>query len=208
MKARNTLNLIAARIVSGASAARRIARSWLGIGPPPSQTPAPRRDLKEVALEYCRTHPEARASIIAAGRRLEAADDVQGDERPHRFTSAAPWGRCINCDVTREKSTSPVCARHKSAADIMAVIRDEERRFEKTLARAENIAASLNVAALTGAELAMIHHTHGIDPSMLESALGNILPQRLHDEYEAAYEEHCKKGGRGLVKAILVAKTA
>ena len=53
--------------------------------------------------------------------------------------------------------------------------------------------------------------THGVDPSMLEVALiedGGSLPQQLHDDYQRAYAEHRATGKRGLVREIIVAKTA
>ena len=42
-------------------------------------------------------------------------------------------------------------------------------------------------------ESGWLHHTYGVDPSMLEVALmecGRSLPQRLHDDYQAAYAAH------------------
>ena len=76
--------------------------------------------------------------------------------------------------------------------------------------RAKDIAAETDVAKLTGEELARLHHTHGVDPSMLEAALmldGRAIPQRLHDDYQRAYSAHRATGGRGFVREIIVAKT-
>jgi hypothetical protein len=176
--------------------------------PPTADVGSPRpRDLKEIALEYCRTHPEARASIIAAGRRLEEKESQQ-TEKPHRFTGGAPWARCIHCEATREAATAPECARYQSPADICAVIRKEEELFAKTLVRAQKIATTLNVETVTGEELAHIHHTHGVDPSMIEAALGHVLPERLAYEYAEAYAHHKATGKRGLKREVIVAKTA
>ena len=168
----------------------------------------PHRELKIIALEYCRQHPEARASIIAAGRRIEERENAEACWKPHRFTHGAPWARCIHCEVTRETATSPECAKYQSPADICAVIRKEEELFVKTLVRAKKIAATLNMETITGDELAHIHHTHGVDPSMIEAALGRVLPERLAYEYAEAYEHHKATGRRGLKRGVVVAKTA
>jgi hypothetical protein len=61
-------------------------------------------------------------------------------------------------------------------------------------------------------ELARLHHTNGIDPSMLECALIKLnkptIPEQLHDDYQRVYTEHRATGKRGLVREIIVAKTA
>lgn len=197
---KNIRSLVAARIV--------VCRAWFAsvFGERPKIKPP--RDLKEIALEYCRTHPEARASIIEAGRRLEEKENAEACQKPHRFTGGAPWARCIHCEVTRETATSPECAKYKSPADICAVIRKEEELFAKTLVRAKKIAATLNMETITGEELAHIRHTHGVDPSMIEAALGRVLPERLAYEYAEAYEHHKATGKRGLKREVIVAKTA
>lgn len=168
----------------------------------------PHRSAKEIALEYCREHPEARASIIAAGRRLEEKETAQIRAGLHRFTGSAPWARCIYCETPREAVAAPECVKYRSPADIRAVIRKEESLFEKTLVRARKIAANLNFETVTGEELARIHHTHGVDPSMIEAALDRVLPERLAYEYAEAYERHKATGRSGQKREILVAKTA
>lgn len=164
------------------------------------------RDQKEIALEYCRKHPEARASIIAAGRRSEGGEDAQAHQGLHQFTGSAPWAKCIYCGITREMTTSQKCAKYKSPADICAVIKKEEELFEKTLERARKIATTLNMETITGEELAVLHHTHGIDPSMLEVAMVRVFPERLICSYEEYYKEHKATGRRGFKRAILVAR--
>lgn len=164
------------------------------------------RDLKDVALEYCRKHPEARTSIVAAGRKLDEAE-YEAHKRDHRFTGSAPWAKCIYCGEPRESVASNECKQYKPVPAIEHVIRKEEALFEKTLERAKKIAARIDLLTVTGEELAKIHNTHGVDPSMIEAALGVTLPESLVIAYAEAYEKHKATGKCGLVRKVIVAKT-
>lgn len=197
---KNILNLAANRIA--------VFRAWFVSILSEHRKINPPRDLRKVATEYCLAHPEARTSIIVAGRRLEDKEASQQNEKLHRFTGGAPWARCMHCEATRESATSPECLKWTPPADIYAVIFKEEQLLEKTLVRAKKIAAALNMETITGQELARIHHTHGVDPSMIEAALGKILPERLAYEYAEAYEHHRATGRRGLRREVIVAKMA
>ena len=137
----------------------------------------------------------------------------------HYFAGAMRDAQCRWCGQTREGvrwdwyGKPPTCDARPKWADqsIESVIAREEAQFEKVLERAKKLAAEVDVAMLTGEELARMHHTYGVDPSMLEVALmecGRSLPQRLHDDYQAAYAAHRETGKRGLVREIIVAKTA
>jgi hypothetical protein len=118
----------------------------------------------------------------------------------HYFSGSWREAPCRWCGQTREGvrwdwyGTPPTCAARPQWADesIESVIRREEVLFEKVFARAEKIASEIDVAALTGEELAVLHHTHGVDPSMLEIALlsaGKPTPnQTAHDDYLAAMQ--------------------
>jgi hypothetical protein len=134
-------------------------------------------------------------------------------------TPADSTAPCRWCGQTREGvrwdwyGKPPTCEVRPKWADESSesVIAREENLFEKVLDRAKKLAGKIDVAALTGEELARLHHTHGVDPSMLEVALmedGRSLPQQLHDDYQRAYAEHRTTGKRGLVREIIVAKTA
>ena len=137
----------------------------------------------------------------------------------HYFAGAMRDAPCRWCGQTREGvrwdwyGKPPTCEARPKWADqsIESVIAREEAQFEKVLERAKKLASEIDVAKLTGEELARMHHTYGVDPSMLEAALmleGRTLPQSLHDDYQRAYAEHRETGKRGLVREIIVAKTA
>lgn len=135
----------------------------------------------------------------------------------HYFLTVMCDAPCHWCGQTREGvrwdwyGKPPTCAARPKWADesIESVVAREERQFDKVLERATKLAESINMGALTGEELARMHHTHGIDPSMLECALlktGRTLPQKLHDDYQAAYAAHRATGKRGFSPTVVVAK--
>jgi hypothetical protein len=161
-------------------------------------------------------HPEHRDGVTRANLAYHANHREAG---AHYFACSGREAPCRWCGQTREGvrwgwyGKQPTCQARPKWADesIESVIAREEKLFEKVLARAKKLASEIDVAELTGDELARLHHTHGVDPSMLEVALmeaGRSLPQQLHDDYQRAYEEHRATGKRGLVREVIVAKTA
>lgn len=161
-------------------------------------------------------HPEHKDGL----ERATYAYNMNHRERgAHYFAGSWREAPCRWCGQTREGvrwdwyGKPPTCEARPKWADesIESVIAREEMQFEKVLGRAKKLAAEIDVAKLTGEELARMHHTYGVDPSMLEVALMDeerSLPQRLHDDYQRAYAEHRETGRRGLVRAVIVAKTA
>lgn len=116
----------------------------------------------------------------------------------HYFAGTMRDAPCRWCGQTREGvrwdwyGKPPTCEARPKWADesIESVIAREEKQFEKVLERAKKLATEIDVAKLTGEELAVLHHTHGVDPSMLEVALmeaGKPTPsQEAHDAYQSA----------------------
>lgn len=165
----------------------RSIRRWLV-----SRNLLQQRDLRTVALEYCRKHPEARKQILDAGvRHAQKLSSWDGQcytmlEKPHKFSNAGPWGRCCRCGKTREECgpTHTECEKWQSPSDIAAVIWSEEEKFEKVLARAEKLLTpEFNP---TGAELFQLYQTHGISPDVVEMLQLRTLPTEAWSEFEAA----------------------
>ncbi len=164
----------------------------------------------QVAEDYLKTHPEAWEGI----KKATYAYHNPNLPTAHVFYDKERTAPCELCGRTREDvrwdALPPQCAERKTVT-ITEVIAREEVRFDKVMVRAEKLAATLDVSTLTGEDLSTFHHTHGIDPSMLECALmemGKSLPQHLHDEYGVAYAAHEATGKRGGVKReVVVAKT-
>jgi len=170
---------------------------------------------EEIAGEYMAAHPESWDGVKRATFAYHMNHREAG---AHYFAGSWREAPCRWCGQTREGvrwdwyGKPPTCESRPRWADesIESVIAREEASFERVLARAKKLATEIDVATLTGKELARLHHTHGIDPSMLEVALmedGRSFPQRLHDDYQLAYEEHRATGKRGLVREVIVART-
>ncbi|MEY4489628.1 MAG: hypothetical protein RIQ79_2136 [Verrucomicrobiota bacterium] len=166
-------------------------------------------------LAFFSEHPEHSDGVRRANLAYHANHREAG---AHYFSGSCREAPCRWCGQTREGvrwdwyGESPTCGARPGWADedVERVVAREEKLFEKVLDRAKKLANEIDVATLTGEKLARLHHTHGVDPSMLEVALmeaGRSLPQQLHDDYQRTYAEHRATGKRGLVREIIVAKT-
>lgn len=167
----------------------------------------------EIVQSYVRTHPECHGGIARA---TFAYHRNHREKNAHYFAGSWREAECRWCGRSREQvrwdDSPPECAARPEWADqsIESVVAREEVLFAKVLERAKVLAVELDISQLTGASLATLHHTHGIDPSMLECALMELgrgsLPQNLHDEYQAAYEEHRETGKRGQKRVVVIAR--
>jgi hypothetical protein len=137
--------------------------------------------------------------------------------KAHYFSGSWRDAECRWCGRQRWQvrwdDENPECAARPEWADgaIEDVIAREEALFERVLDRAALLAKDIDITTLTGDDLARLHHTHGVDPSMLEAAFSQLgrglIPQALHDAYQTAYEAHRTTGKRGLVREVIVAQT-
>lgn len=97
----------------------------------------------------------------------------------------------------------PLIERKKEIED---VIFKEESNYFKLVKNAEKIVKNIKFEDLTGELLCKLHHTHGIDPCIVEDILNRDLPSKLHDEYRVEYEKHKNTGKLGLKKEIIQVK--
>ncbi len=130
--------------------------------------------------------------------------------KAHCFNSSLPDATCKWCGRTRHEvrwgaevgyeDNPPECIKRPANTefdvDIHDVILAEEKRFEALLSRAEKLSKEQDLSRLSGAELCKLHHTNGIDPSILES-IGVSISQVQHDEYMAEYSKHKATGKAG-----------
>ncbi len=177
---------------------------------------------RQIVDGYLADHPEVKAEI---NRAILAYHSDRWTLGGHLFSGVYIPGQlgggsesvCQWCGRSREQirwdDLPPKCAGRPKDADMYVgvVMRREEQLFARVIERASQMAVKIDPTTLTGEELAIIHHTHGIDPSMLEIALMEAgcgpLPQDLHDAYQVAYDQHRQTGKRGgVAKTILTAK--
>jgi len=176
---------------------------------------------REIVNSYLVGHPEAKDEIRHAMFAYNTEHFSQCPGAHHFATSfhvhENRQEECFWCKRTREQirwsDLPPECAARPESADesIKSIIDKEIALFSKVLERAKKIALSLDIKTITGEDLARLHHTHGVDPSMLECALIELdkrLPETAHQEYLAAYGKHRQTGAIGAKpKQILIAKT-
>ena len=173
-------------------------------------------------MAYCRSNPEAVESITRAGIKLEATERkligwdgamFTGLQKPHRFSSGAPWGKCSRCGKTREELSvlhkddlhHEECEKWQEPADIIEVIRVECEKFQKLLERARNL-IDRNKEYSAG-EMLKLWQTHGISPDVIEMIQGRVLGCAVLDEFRKGMEEAADRSReRAKPRDILVAK--
>lgn len=165
-----------------------------------------------IVRRYMSEHPSAMEGVERATYAYHRTHREPGG---HWFLTALKDCPCRWCGQTREGvrwdwyGQPPMCSKREMWADeaVENVILREELLFERVLERAKKLAAGIDVSSLTGETLATLHHTHGVDPSMLETALGRTIPEKIHDEYLQAYETHRTTGQRGFKPVTITAKS-
>jgi hypothetical protein len=172
------------------------------------------RQGRENVKKYFLENPD---TIEEVERAYYAYHTIWMDKNAHSFTNSCKDSKCIWCGQTREGvrwnyyGLTPKCTRRPNEADTFVGIEDvlnsEETRFGKLLTKAEEIAKELDPLALTGEQLAIFHHTHGIDPSMLESALmvfdKGKISQELHDVYELEMQKEVDRSRKTQKKTVI-----
>lgn len=158
--------------------------------------------LREIAMDYFEQHPEAKAGVNAAHYAYHARADEPGG---HHFGDH--WGDpdyrhrpCCWCGRTRwDVRYSEADPRCTGRPDAEGIIRGEEERFIALLERAPETLRRFgpeNPTAMTGAELAVFQHTHGLVPETVEYAIEELtgephtFSQAVHDEFEEAMNQH------------------
>jgi hypothetical protein len=171
-------------------------------------------NLKKIADSYFIDNPDKKSDVVKAYYAYHAS---HGEYGAHYFDGSKKVSACRFCNRMRENvrwdDSIPTCLSRPSYMDttIESVIKKEEELFSKVMTRATRIANDIvDINTITGEDLSYYHHTHGVDPSMLECAMlaiGKKLPEKLHEEYMVAYEAHSLTGKAGEKKVVLVAKT-
>lgn len=78
---------------------------------------------------------------------------------------------------------------------VIEIIKGEEEKYIEMMSKAPAIIRKIvkNPDLLDGEKLAMIHHTHGYDPGVVEAVFDRQFSSELHDAYLAAYDKHRQK---------------
>lgn len=170
---------------------------------------------KEIALKYLEKNSYVWNEIKNASF---AYHFVPGENsNAHQFSGPSQdrKAKCLRCNRTREDvrwnytSNNPECENPLNI-DTKNIINNEEKLFEKLFIKAQNLAENLNYENLSGEYLCILHHTHGIDPSMLECALLKLdkkhIPENIIDDYYMEYSKHKETGKLGFKPTIITVK--
>lgn len=170
------------------------------------------KDLKKIVQQYHQEHPELQDSVLKAWYAWLAPHWNTMPEMPlHNFTSSQRWSKCVNCGRPREQvrydELSPRCLNHIVPRDIKDVLREEEENFEQLSERAKKFVPKfIEKNKLNGNSLAILHHTHGVEPETVALVADvNITP--FMADYELAMEAERARSRASQKKEIIVVKT-
>ena len=170
------------------------------------------KDLKKIVQQYHQEHPELQDSVLKAWYAWLAPHWNTMPEMPlHNFTSSQRWSKCVNCGRSREQvrydELSPRCLNHIVPRDIKDVLREEEENFEQLSERAKKFVPKfIEKNKLNGNSLAILHHTHGVEPETVALVADvNITP--FMADYELAMEAERARSRASQKKEIIVVKT-
>lgn len=90
----------------------------------------------------------------------------------------------------------------RRSTDIEGTIKGEEEKFLDLIKKKEPILLKYK-NKLDGKVLSWLHHTHGINPDLVEEILQIKLTEQHKKEYEKAYLCHQETGKLGLKKEVI-----
>lgn len=161
---------------------------------------------------YFEEHPEARAGVMKAFYAFNAGH-YRAEELPvHNFTSAARLSQCVWCGRSREDvrydDLPPECLKRPADADksIAAVIYGEEERCFAIMDKAKTHIPKLleKLGPLTGELLAVLHHTYGYPPEVVEDVVE--VPKQLLEGYNTEMAAFSQKSRESRKITIIKAK--
>ena len=148
------------------------------------------RELFDIALKYFQEHPEERDGVNKAYYAYHVKH-FRLDPQAHDFDAHHPWRQqpCKWCGRTRElvrwDNLPATCQKRPEMPSIEATIKAEEYMFFRLLDGAEKkIKKLLGDRPINGETLAILQHTHGFDPSVVELALDIEIPEKVMEDYQ------------------------
>lgn len=147
--------------------------------------------IRQIALEYFETHPEAKADMIRKGRKEWRSS--------HRFHYSKGETRCWICGTDWYSKDIDECPGFKrSDSSISGVIRSEEEKAFDLMEKCErDVARIVPQMGMNGKTLAVLHHTYGHDPETVLTAI-ELAPFRA--EYESEMEKERARSRAAQVK--------
>lgn len=125
----------------------------------------------------------------------EAFRSCPGDLRGRvaAYFNASPGIKAVF--MSRMSAAFPDLRSVRRCPGVAEVVRREEESYARVMSRAPLVVEKwFRKRGLDGESLASLHHTHGIDPGIVEAILGCELSSSVHDDYQVAWAIHCEKG--------------
>ena len=172
--------------------------------------PAPRRDLRDIALEYFDAHPEAKADATAKGMALMREHWRKSHHYEHRNGETKCWVCGESWYAKQMTRRTGFAAKYpRPDTSIEGTIRREEVLYDETVKRCRALvmARFTHPEEVTGEALAELYHTHGCDSSIVEEVLDCRLPESVHTEFMGLMDKERARSRAAQKKEIITART-
>lgn len=164
----------------------------------------------QLAKKYFEEHPQ---EFEAGMRRVERYREARAKGWMHSFRRRAqPEEYCLYCGISISLMVGgdyPFCREgwigdelYGVRPDIEKTIRDEEVAYLAKLTKWEERLPKMvpDPSKLGGGDLARLHHTHGIEPDLIEALCGYSYAEAVHEEYQQVFNQHKQTGKAGVFK--------
>lgn len=166
--------------------------------------------MNPLTAAYFDSHPDARDGVIKAYYAYHAGH-FRTNPYAHNFPNEARECKCAWCGRSRQEvrqdDLPPYCMSRPELPDVAETIHAEELKAFKLLENAEPIVQkTVTKEGLSGATLAYLKQTHGIDPDFACDILG--VPFESHrQQYEQEQQKHSELARAAFKPEVVKVKT-
>ena len=164
-------------------------------------------DLQSLAIGYFEEHPETKDGVTKAFHAYHVPH-FRFHSAAHNFLSSSRTCECFWCGRTRENvrwdDLPAECQKRPSSADIEIpdVLESEEKTahalFEKAKTHVPKLVRKLG---MSGATLAILHHTHGYDPETVAGVVD--VPAEVMAGYHHEMETERCRSRKAIVREVI-----
>lgn len=166
--------------------------------------------IRSITTEYFDNNKNAKDEVIKAFFAYHTYHP-RHHEGAHHFDGPYRDCHCLWCGRSREMvrwdDLPAQCQNRPNLPDISATIKNEEEKAFLLLKRAVNdVPKIIAKLGMSGKTLAILHHTHGYDPEIVDSVV-SVPPQMMSDYYSEMEVERNRSRNATVREIITVRST-
>lgn len=172
-----------------------------------NKIPTPDPKLRQIAIDYFEAFPEAKKRLIDIGYIQLRPEFIL----THRFEHKNGETKCWVCGQDYYSKTLSRCGGFEEKyprpekPSIQTVIKGEEDLYFSTLERCKKLVLETfeKVEDINAESLAVLYHTHGCDPSVVEEVLDCRISEKIHEEFMFLMNKERERSRAAIKKEII-----